>query len=383
MKRLILLVALTIILLDPLQALPRFAARTGAKCQSCHVNPTGGGMRNFYGSTTYGRDALPIKSWQEEYGLDDFSTQLSDFFSYGIDFRFLYFYQNQSGATRSSFFPMQADVYSNLKLSKKINIYANPAFGLFQRYEIFAMANVLPLNGYVKLGRMTPSYGLRLDDHTAYVREATPFRNNGGQDVGAEIAVAPGPLMLVGAVLNGSTGDRAGDKPRAILSRVSAQFSAGLLNVLIGGSTYNVSNLYSANDRINLLGGFAVLSLEGNFTVLADVERIKGNSTQMKVNSQRTGSATSGFNGAGKDLEQLATYVEGNYVLIQGVDVKAAYDFFDPDTKLATGAVSRITFGFELFPVGGVEVRPLYRYTKDTVLNLTANEIHVLFHFYL
>ena len=366
-------------------ALPRFAVRSGAKCQSCHVNPTGGGMRNFYGSTTYGRETLPIKSWQEEFALDDFSTQLSDFFSYGIDFRFLYFYQKQGTtlASRSSFFPMQADVYTNLKLSKKISIYANPAFGTtIERYEIFGIANVLPLSGYVKLGRMTPSYGLRLDDHTTYVREATPFRNNLGQDAGIEIGLAPGPITLMGAVLNGSGGDRASDKPRAILSRVSAQFAAGPVNILLGGSTYN--NVSNIDDRINMLGGFAVLSLDGNLTLIADVERIKGNSRTMKVNSQRTtGSGSFKIFNDGKDLEQLATYVEANYVLVQGVDFKAAYDFFDPDTKLTTGAVTRYTFGFEFFPMSGVEVRPLYRYTKDTVLGLTANEMHVMFHFYL
>ena len=32
------------------QALPRFAAETGAKCQSCHINPSGGGMRNAFGA---------------------------------------------------------------------------------------------------------------------------------------------------------------------------------------------------------------------------------------------------------------------------------------------------------------------------------------------
>lgn len=389
MKRTILLfipVFLPVVFFESLHALPRFAVRTGFKCQSCHVNPTGGGMRNVFGSTSYGREALPIKSWQEEFALEEFSTQLTDFLSYGLDFRFLYFYQKKDNpdAERSSFFPMQMDVYFNMKVSKKINVFVNPAFGPYPRYEIFGVANVLPLEGYLKLGRMTPSYGLRLDDHTAYVREATPFRNNMGQDVGVEISLSPGPVTVAAGLLNGSTTDRSSDRPRVVLSRAIAQFALGSLNAMIGGSTYNNA---SPDERINLIGGFAVLSWQANLMIIADIERLKGNWNQMKLNSVKQSSApgASGaiFNSSEKDLEQLAFYLEANYLLIQGVDLKLAYDFFDPDTKLATGTASRYSFGFELFPISGVEVRPLYRYTKDTVSDLTTNEIHVLFHFYL
>lgn len=40
-------------------SLPRFAARTGAKCQSCHINPSGGKMRQAFG-VRYGREELPV-----------------------------------------------------------------------------------------------------------------------------------------------------------------------------------------------------------------------------------------------------------------------------------------------------------------------------------
>ena len=46
-----------------LLALPKFASRVGVKCQACHMDPTGGGMRNTFGST-YGREELPVKTYK-------------------------------------------------------------------------------------------------------------------------------------------------------------------------------------------------------------------------------------------------------------------------------------------------------------------------------
>ncbi|MBP9211713.1 MAG: hypothetical protein KBF97_02880 [Bacteroidetes bacterium] len=54
MKRFMLSLALLVTASAMLEALPKFATRQGAKCQSCHVNPTGKGMRSTFGST-YGR----------------------------------------------------------------------------------------------------------------------------------------------------------------------------------------------------------------------------------------------------------------------------------------------------------------------------------------
>ena len=189
-------------------SLPRFSSRMNLPCQSCHINPSGGGMRNTFGAN-FGRDDISVKAWQEDYALDEFSTKLTNFISYGADFRFLTFYQSKTNpdASLSSFFPMQMDVYFNLAISKKINLYVNPAFGPYGRLEMFGIAKVLPLNGYLKLGRFAPSHGLRYDDHTSFIRQATPFRNYGGQQTGMELGLNPGPISMMGAVTNGMRGD--------------------------------------------------------------------------------------------------------------------------------------------------------------------------------
>ena len=87
-------------------ALPRFAARNGNECIQCHVNPTGGGMRNAYGRNIFERQWLAFDSGQDgdfwENGEEDdagakaeedkvlFDPEINDWFALGGDFRTAY-----------------------------------------------------------------------------------------------------------------------------------------------------------------------------------------------------------------------------------------------------------------------------------------------------
>ncbi len=375
-SRFSLLIAIGCFLVDSVVALPRFASRTNFSCKSCHVNPTGGGMRSPFGNS-YGREELPIPTWQEQFALDEFNTNLTDFLSYGADVRFLYFYQSKDdgSADRSSFFPMQADVYLNLQLSRKISVFVNPAFGPFPRYEVFGLAKVLPAGGYVKVGRFTPSYSMRLDDHTSYVREATPFRNNSGQQAGIELGIYPEPIGIVAAITNGVSGDRASDVSKALYGRVDGRVKIGPAGIMLGASAYRDN---TAGGRLTLLSGFGGVSFGEAFTVLAEVQHMKGTSTLMSVSSDRNQR-----NSAGIELKQLALFTELSWAIMQGIDLKFMYDFFDPDVDIKSGRAERLSFGLEFFPVSGVELRPLIRFTNDTKLNTNITDFHLMMHFYL
>src|SRR3990172_1866066 len=280
-------------------ALPRFSSRMNLPCQSCHVNPSGGGMRNQYG-LDFGREQLAVKRWQQEYGLEEFSTKITDFLSYGSDFRFLAFYQTKSNpdASSSSFFPMQMDLYLNFAISKKIGLYLNPAFGPYNRLEAFVLAKVLPASGYIKAGRFAPPHGLRFDDHTSFIRQATPFRNNSGQQSGLEFGFGPSPFRLMGAVTNGMRGDIDGGVAKAIFGRVEAHGVLGAVNLLGGISSYNDA---SGGEKLNLQEAYGAVTLWQRLTVIGTLERIQGNSPAMSVNSDRNQR-----NGVGANLKQLA-----------------------------------------------------------------------------
>ncbi len=354
------LVVLLVLLPHTSTSLPKFASRTGLSCSSCHVNPAGGGMRNVFGSASYGREDLPIPTWQEEYGLDGFSTKLTDFISVGADFRTIYFYQKTGLSSRNSFFQMQSDLYVALQIAKKTLFYLNR--GNAGRYEAFGLAEVFPWKGYVKAGWFVPNFGLRSDDHNIFTREKTLFAFGGGQDAGVEVGLAPGMFNFSASLSNGSTTDRDNNKFKALAGRGEARLDIAGFNLRGGGSYYNNAH---AGGVTTLLGAHGAVSFNENLTVLGEFvkRREYSNSTALKTLSS-------------------IFYFEADYVLTQGVDLKVGYEFFDPNTRYQTGTESRMVVGLEFYPLPGVELRPLYVLRKEDPVDAENDQVILMMHLY-
>ena len=367
--------AVGVIAAPPAFALPRFASRIGAKCESCHVNPSGGGMRQVFG-VQYGREALPVPTWSEALGLDDFSTKLTDVISIGADFRTLYFYQQNpdtgspptSVKASNAFFQMQGNLDLSFHLARKVVMYL--AKGLYSSdsyndFEIFGLLNILPGNGYVKIGKFIPNYGTKMDDHRIYVRNYTGFSPELARPelTGVELGILPGPISITGGLFNSVDGFGIGTgNDKALLGRVEGMFKvAGDVHLGLGVNAFTKKRADGV--RNTLWGGFGSLSYD-NLTVLGEADLMEDKSPESKT----TG---------------IVTSVEADYVVTPGLDLKLGYDFYDPDKDLKTGSKSRYTFGCEFFPIAGVEVRPLYHVVKDEPMDIKNNEFQLMIHFYL
>ncbi len=348
-------------------ALPRFASRTGARCQSCHVNPSGGMLRQTFGAQ-YGRETLPVQDWAKDFDLDDVTNSVSKSIAVGADVQTLFFTQqvpdtgSSHGTTKNAFFQMQGDLYLNFRPAKKINIFLMK--GLYNGFEAFGLLTVLPANGYVKIGKFIPNFGTRLDDHTTFIRTYTGFSPEQGRPelTGAEVGIAPGPLSITGGFYNSSDGFGAAEtNDKAFLGRAEGMFTvAEKIHFGIGGDFF--SRVNSSGLRTDLLGGLGSFSL-GGFTLFGEADIIR---------NRQPGTTADG----------LVTYLEGDYVIAQGLEVLAAYDFYDPDVNLKTGSQSRYSIGLDFYPVAGVEVRPVYRIKKEQPVDLKNDEFHLLIHFY-
>ena len=377
MKRITVFLLFALFIVNVSEALPKFATRQGAKCQSCHINPTGKGMRSTFGST-YGREELTMSTYKEETDIEDFSPSLNDFFTVGMDYRTLFYYREQNDA--SSFFQMQGDLYLDLRLNRKFRIYIDK--GLYSGFEAFGLAKVLPMEGYIKVGNFVPAYGLKMDDHNLFTRSGAFFPQNpaiagyptglgfgqGAEDTGIEFGFSPSIFTVNVGVFNGRKGGLAGTggtKNKALVVRADANVQTDVVNFNLGGSFYTLPTAGGLG-KTQIVGTFGVVSIANNLTLQGEYDILSTHHAALN-----------------KMVSGNILYGELNYLLFSGVDLKLGYEFYDPNIDLKDGSITRWSVGAEFFPLTGVEVRPVYRINQEKPAELKNNELHVLFHFYL
>jgi hypothetical protein len=323
-------------------------------------------MRQAYGAE-FGREQLPVPAWANSFQLEDFTTLLTNVMGVGADFRTLYYYQqipDTSGpANRNAFFQMQGDLYLNFRLAKRVSIFLKK--GLYSGFEAFGLLNILPYGGHVKVGKFVPDFGTKLDDHTAFIRTVTGFSPEAGRPelTGAEVGVSPGRFSIVGGMYNATDGFAgSGGNNKALLGRAEGMFELGEdVHLGIGGDVFTRES--EAGIRTSIYGGFGSFHYRG-FSVFGELDILRSSGSIATV----TG---------------IVSYVEGSYLITQGLDLKLAYDFYDPDRDLKSGSQSRISVGCEFFPIAGVELRPMYRFNIEDPTDQRNNALQVLLHFYL
>jgi hypothetical protein len=303
----------------------------------------------------WGRETLPFRTVSPDTTMAGFSPQLNDVVSIGMDMQTLFYYQQQQN--RSSFYQMQGDIYLSARLSNHVLLYFNK--GLYG-FDVFGLAQILPANGYIKIGRFTPAYGTRIDDHTTFIRTKTVFPYYRREDTGVELGISPNSLTWNVGVYNGEDGaDPSNGNIRLITSRAEAIFHVENLNISFGGSTW--FNKGSAGN-LTMVGGFAGVGYKDvTVQVEADLKKDK----------------------AALGTNEFITYLEVNYLLIDGLNIKFIYDFYDPDLDLRTGSETRYSIGAEFFPLSGIEVRPMYRIHSMTSGDGQQNEFDFLVHLFL
>jgi hypothetical protein len=351
-------------------ALPRFALASGAKCGSCHVNPTGGQMRSEYG-TQFSLDKVSLESTKD----DDFSfdPKISDNITLGGDYRMQFLYDGLSKLT--TFQAMTASLYASINVGKKITFFLkqdliNGSYGglyngLYAGTEVYGLFKLLPGNWYLKGGSFLPEYGWKLDDHTAYTRGGDLGFTGAGfhpglfftpnyNDIGFEIGGSVSHLSITAGFFNG-TGQKTPidfNADKAYVAKIEYVESFSSLNCRIGASGYGYKNYKMAGVLFGLGTESVVFLAEADWTRHALGQFPTVNVIQ--------------------DVHQMTAYAELNVRAMQGLWFVGKYDMFDPlrgvsddDTTPTTNTVKRVTVGFELFPYSFVEVRPQYRYTLE------------------
>jgi hypothetical protein len=346
----------------PAHALPRFAARTGATCQQCHTNPTGGGLRSDYGSNVYGRVFLP--AWAAGSGVPTGWSPTDDTrVRVGTDLRAGFVAMDTQVVTEPttqepfqipelvSLFLMQADVYASVDASEYLTLYAD--YGLAsQSIEAFGMVKPGVADSYAKIGAFVPPYGLKLANHRSYIREDGLGIDANLREAGVEVGTHPGPVRVIAAVFNGG-GGAVGLNPDY---RVAASGMADVtldtkpVRATLGGSAWwqPGGDVVGGVDQTTLdlrVGGYWTVSA-GPVTYLGEADHRR---QRDPLNEQ--------------DQGVVAMYHELAVLPVQGVDIIAQYESFDPDIDLRPNLLHRVGAGVEFFPVPHLELKLLGRHT--------------------
>ena len=342
----LLLSFLFLFFLSELSALPRFSLRGGGgDCMGCHVNPTGGVLRNRSG-WSFGKNVLPMISPSDDFKM---SNMIGDNIQIGMDLRGQTLLMMTSDRKRIDFQRMSGSIYTGLALSENINVVTRYDF-VQQIWEAYGVLHILPNNSYIKGGVFQPNYGIRLDDHTAYTRGGDmgllsnsvagliydPFHTQSGVEAGFYFGEE---FVLLTLSAGSPPGPLFRDDP-VYTASLKLQPSIGDDAAMFAGASYTTFRRSPTMPVVNMYGGYAGFGI-GNFTLMGEYDMASDY--------------------AAIDTETSALMIEAAYRIIKGLEAVVRLDRFDPVTDVEEDELTRVVIGFEIFPYSFIEIRPQYR----------------------
>jgi len=345
-----------LILISTAYGLPKFTAQYEQKCNLCHINPTGGGIRNAYGSQFFALTEMAVHKTAFE-DVSSFQTQVSDLISLGADMRTLIYYDQNSD--QSSLFQMEGNFYVNAKLNEKFSLTLNK--GLYDGFEIYGIGYLLPMKGYFQVGRFQPAYGWRFDDHTSFVREKMLWPA-GSTDTGLELGINPRNFSVNVGLFNGTMRAFDDNKGKAVIGRAQWRHNIGGVGFGVGGS-YMINGYSDGNTR--MFGPFGYLKfLKGRLIYLGEIDWLEDDSQ------------------VSPPINEAASH-KLSFMIKQGIWLNSTYDFYDPDINLITGRINRYGIGFNYFPYGFLEIQPnLLLYQDDFAVDENYLYFNTQIHFF-
>lgn len=310
---------------------PYLAVQQGLPCVQCHVNPTGGGLRNAFGNA-FAQTQLPAH--HIDTGDQLWLGELSRFVAMGGNVRANvsltdvphersnYQYDVQEGRIYLSVSP----------IPKRLFIYFDEmvAPGTAQNMEVYTRYWTANQRWYVQAGKMYLPFGLRLEDDSAFTR-LVPNIDMTTPDTGVAVGWESGSWSSQFAISNGTAGAPEVDNGK--------QYT--LLAVYVRprwrlGASSSLNN-QDVGDR-NAYGVFGGLKT-GPIAWLAEVDLVTDDSFP---EGQRK--MTSGL-------------LEANWLIRQGHNLKLTAEALDPDRDVHGNQQKRWSALYEYTPIQFAQVR--------------------------
>ena len=337
---------------------PYIAVEKGMKCGTCHTAASGGGKRTPYGDlyaqTELAAHTLKMgKLWTGEFGR---------YLALGGDARGGWDrvdVPGQSSSRESGLEEFMA--YLEVRpLPKYLMLYVDarlrPGDTLVR--EKYARLSLPGGQWSLRAGQFFLPYGLRLQDDEAYIRQVGGINYN-TPDTGWEINFERGPWTTQLAVTRGTAGGPEIDSGKQYSLRVSRVMPVWRL-----GGSFNYNDSSAGNRQMqNIFAGLRT----GPVAWLAELDYIIDNGTP------------TGRRGL------WASLVEANYGYRKGHNLKATFEWFDPDEQVSEDERTRMSLVWEYSPMQFLQARVGYRKYNGIPQNPAQNrdqvfaELHVFF----
>lgn len=337
---------------------PYLAYKNNLKCMACHVNPNGGGLRTDFGRT-YGEQLLPSQT-------SNINTkelaQLTSFLTLGSDVRFNANLTDKDDNNNSKSFEVSSgQVYMSVQIPNSgLSLYLDQqvAPGSAINREAFVMYKFS--NGhFLKAGKMFLPYGLRIEDDSAFIRQATGM-NFDNSDNGVELGLDYQNTTVNLFIANGTSQASNNDDNFLYGARIEHLFSSYRL-----GTTAMLNDGENTTQQFNVYGGANF----GDFTFLAEIDyQILEQANSLTLD----------------DIKQLISLAEINYQWQPGINFKFTAEYFDNDKKIDENESTRFSLIAEYTPISNMQLRLGYRKQND-IPQKPENNTQLLFlqsHFY-
>lgn len=348
-----------LLLLNTARAEPYLAIKNNTQCSTCHINPAGGGARSTYGAY-YGTHVLP----QTAGSLDLFDAgKFGDTLRIGADLRTNYYQSDRDeGEDTRGFETQSGQLYVVLQpKDSRFSLYIDEQIapsGALNR-ETFILTK-LNGNHFLKAGRIMLPYGIRLEDDSAFIRQASGFNFDTG-DNGVELGLQYTKTLFNVALSNGSSGLNNDDKNIQFLAR--AEYLGN--NWRIGTTALYNDAEAGARTQANLFGGF----IWQGFVFLAEADLIEDESIENIPDEYQ---------------EQRVGLLEVNREISKGYNVKLTTEYLDPDTNIDENQRVRHSLLLEYTPFANLQIRGGLRKGDDIPQRDAGNylDFFAQLHFY-
>jgi hypothetical protein len=345
--------------LSAVKAEPYLAIRAGLKCAACHVNPTGGGLRNAVGNS-FAQNVIPSNALPE--ALQGWNgSLLDDRLRLGGDLRTATTRTSVPGQpTRSVGGTEQTRLYADVQLVKDyLGVYLDQqlAPGKSERQEAYVRLSTPGLGWYAKAGQFYLPFGWRLQDSLAFVRQLSGVSMT-VPDKGLELGHESDEWSIQLVRSNGP-----GNKGPVTGHQTTAQAVWLQPWGRVGAAAAQVKSSAGNRQAWGLFAG----TTTGPVTWLAEIDLV----------------SDAGYP-EGK-RRQVATLLEANWLVQTGHNLKLTSELLDPDRRVANDNKVRYSLVYEYTPIAFVQLRAGSRKFGGIPQNAVDNrrqtfvELHAMF----